>query len=27
MSDLRLANSPAQKSRKVRTRAVLRRSG
>ena len=27
MSDLRLANSPAQKSRNVRTRAVLRRSG
>ena len=27
MRDLRLANSPAQKSRNVRTRAVLRRSG
>jgi hypothetical protein len=27
MSDRRLANSPAQKSRNVRTRAVLRRSG
>ena len=27
MSDRRLANSPAQKSRNVRTRAVLRKSG